>query len=105
MDTSINRTAYCGPSGVLIVEVSLYRTAYCGPSGVLIVDVSLYRTAYCGPSGVLIMEVSLDYEPMKRRWLDGRGILREYLTLRMLLAETVQVTSLTTLKVKHQRLQ
>ena len=78
-------------------EVSLYRTAYCGPSGVLIIrrfhytgqltvvpvvsllyggftiqdsllwsqwcpyytEVSLYRTAYCGPSGALIVEVSL----------------------------------------------
>ena len=34
-----------------------YRTAYCGPNGVLIREVSLYRTAYCGPNGVLIREV------------------------------------------------
>ena len=43
---------YCGGS--------LYRTAYCGPYGVLIIEVSLYRTAYCGLSGVLIIEVSLE---------------------------------------------
>ena len=36
-----------------------YRTAYCGPSGVLNIEVSLYRTAYCGPKGVLIIEVSI----------------------------------------------
>ena len=41
------------------MEVSLYRTAYSGPSDVLIMEVSLYRTAYSGPSGVLITEVSL----------------------------------------------
>ena len=49
---------YCGPNGVLVVEVSLYRTAYCGPNGVLIVKVLLYRTAYCALNGVLIVEVS-----------------------------------------------
>ena len=58
-DTSIYRTAYCGPNGVLIIEVSLYRTVYCCPSGVLIIEVLLYRTVHCGPSGVLIIEVSL----------------------------------------------
>ena len=36
------RTAYCGPNGVLSIEVSLYRTNYCGPSGVLSIEVSLY---------------------------------------------------------------
>ena len=45
-DTSIYRTAYCGPSGVLITEGSLYRTAYCGPSGVLTIEGSLNRMAY-----------------------------------------------------------
>ena len=34
--------AHCGPSGVLIIEVSLYRTAHCGSSGVLIIEVLLY---------------------------------------------------------------
>ena len=41
-DNSKYRTAYCGPSGALIIEVSLNRTAYCGPNGVLIIEVSLY---------------------------------------------------------------
>ena len=50
------RTADCGSSGVLIIEVTLYKTVYCGPNGVLILEVSLYRTAYCGPSGILTME-------------------------------------------------
>ena len=58
-DTSISRTVYYGPSGVLTMEVSLYRTIYCGPSGVLIMEVSLYRTIYWGLNGVPIIEVSL----------------------------------------------
>ena len=65
------RTAYCGPSGVLIIEVSLYRTAYCGPNGVLTIEVSLYRTAHCGPSGVLIIEVSL----YRRAYYGPSGVL------------------------------
>ena len=67
---------YCGPNGVLIIEVphtgqltvvsvvsllqirsSTYRTAYCGPNGVLIIEVPLNRTAYYGPNSVLITEV------------------------------------------------
>ena len=58
-DTSSYRTVYCGPNGVLIIEVPLYRTVYCGPSGVLIIEVPLYRTVYCGPNGVLTIEVLL----------------------------------------------
>ena len=49
IDTSINRTAYCGPSGVLIIKVSLYRAAYCGPNGVLTIEGLLlcqYRVVY-----------------------------------------------------------
>ena len=49
-DTSTYRTAYCGPSGVLIIEVPLYRTVYCGPNGVLIIEGLLYRTVYRGPN-------------------------------------------------------
>ena len=73
-DASIYRTAYCGPSGVLIIEVLLYRTVYCGPdvlsievllngiayyssNGVLIIEVSQYGSVYCGSSGVLTTEV------------------------------------------------
>ena len=51
-------SVYCGPNGVLSIEVSLYRTGYCGPNGVLIIQVPLYRTVYCGPNGVLSIEVS-----------------------------------------------
>ena len=53
------KTAYCGPNGVLTIEVPLYRTVYCGPHGVLTIEVPLYRTAYCGPNGVLTIEVPL----------------------------------------------
>ena len=52
-------TVYCGPKGVLNIEVSLYRTVNSGPKGVLSIEVSLYRTVYCGPKGVLSIEVSL----------------------------------------------
>ena len=47
-DSSLYRTACCGPSGVLIAEVSLYRTACCGPNGVLITEVSLRVSGYQG---------------------------------------------------------
>ena len=46
-DTSIYRTAYCGPRGVLSIEVSLYRTAYCVPNGVLIIEVPSYTQSNC----------------------------------------------------------
>ena len=75
----IYRTAYCGPIGVLIMEVSLYRTAYCGPNGVLIMEVSLYRTAYCGPNGVLIMEVSLYWQ-----WGETKSLLIEVVQVKKL---------------------
>ena len=35
-----------------------YIGLYCGPKGVLIIEVPLYRSVYCGPKGVLITEAS-----------------------------------------------
>ena len=61
---ALYRTVYCGPNGVLIIDVPLYRTVYCDPNGVLNIEVSLYRTVYCGPNGVLIIEASLYYDQL-----------------------------------------